>query len=176
VKRAASAYDGADAMRAQLTQQLAETETALTRLTAAIAADGNVPALVAAIKTADDTRQSLQARISALARPVPAFDRSLEGQLRGVVDEWRAVLGRQVAATRQIMTKLVDGRVTFQPEECDGRAGFRFQATGTVAKLLDGVIWREFEFAGIGVPTGNRGRANAHQPMDRRVTWLTEAD
>ena len=58
---------------------------------------------------------------------------------------WRsgplAVLGRQVAAARQIVTKLVDGRVTFQPEECDGRAGFRFQATGTIAKLLDGVIY-----------------------------------
>ena len=96
---------------------------------------------MAAIKTADDTRQSLQARLSALARPVPTFDRSLDGQLRGVVDEWRAVLGRQVAAARQIVTKLVDGRVTFQPEDCDGRAGFRFQATGTVAKLLDGVIY-----------------------------------
>ena len=41
---------------------------------------------------------------------------------------------------RQIITKLVDGRVTFKPEECNGLPGFRFEAAGTVEKLLGGVI------------------------------------
>ena len=41
---------------------------------------------------------------------------------------------------RQIVTKLLVGRLTFVPERQNGRQGFRFQATGTVDKLLARVV------------------------------------
>ena len=36
--------------------------------------------------------------------------------------------------------KLLAGKVEFKPEERDGQAGFRFQATGTLEKLLAGFV------------------------------------
>ena len=68
------------------------------------------------------------------------FDHALERRLRGAVTEWRDVLGRQVAQARQIVTKLLADRLTFVPECRNGRRGFRFQATGTVDKLIAGVV------------------------------------
>ena len=50
------------------------------------------------------------------------------------------LLGRQVGQARQIVAKLLADRLTFTPESQRGRRGFRFQATGTVAKLVAGVV------------------------------------
>jgi len=64
----------------------------------------------------------------------------LERELLDAVGEWREILGRQVPQARQIVQKLLAERITFQPEDRDGRRGFRFEATGTVEKLLKGSI------------------------------------
>ena len=50
------------------------------------------------------------------------------------------MLGRQVAQARQIVGKLLADRLTFAPEVQNGCRGFRFQAMGTVAKLVSGVV------------------------------------
>ena len=49
-------------------------------------------------------------------------------------------LGRQVPQARQIVSKLLADRLTFTPEDRDGRRGFRFQAIGTVEKLIAGLV------------------------------------
>lgn len=41
---------------------------------------------------------------------------------------------------RQAVTKLLASRLTFTPESRGGRDGFRFRATGNVAKLIAGVV------------------------------------
>ncbi len=126
--------------RGAVEQQLGEIETALQRLTAAVAAGGDVPSLVAAIKAAEGQRQTLERRLAALAAPVVIFDATLEGRLRKAAGEWRDVLGRQVPLARQIVAKLLDGRVTFSPASQDGREGFQFRATGSVEKLIAGAV------------------------------------
>ena len=138
--RAAAERDAPDTIRVDVERQLAEVETALDRLTAAVAAGGDVPALVGAIKTQDARRGTLQARLTTMERPAVRFDRTLERRLRKAVEEWRAVLGRQVGQARQVVTKLLAGRLTFVPERRNGLNGFRFQATGTVDKLIAGVV------------------------------------
>ena len=45
-----------------------------------------------------------------------------------------------MAQARQIVVKLLEGRLTFEPETRHGRCGFRFHAVGTVAKLIAGVV------------------------------------
>jgi len=55
-----------------------------------------------------------------------------------------APAGRQVAQARQVVVKLVEGRVTFAPETQGDREGFRFTATGTIAKLIEGHISGQF--------------------------------
>ncbi len=77
---------------------------------------------------------------SALQSPKGRPESCLEARLRATVCEWREVLGRQVPQARQIVTKLLDSKPTFSPESREGRSGFRFQATGTVAKLVGGIV------------------------------------
>lgn len=60
--------------------------------------------------------------------------------------EWREALGREVVRARQVVTKLLASRLTFTPESRDGRDGFRFMATGNVAKLIAGVVPGELSY------------------------------
>ena len=70
------------------------------------------------------------------------------------------MLGRHVAQARQIIVKLLVGRLTFEPETRDGRRGFRFHAVGTVAKLIAGVVPGEVSclqaVASLSIPSWNR--------------------
>jgi hypothetical protein len=99
-----------------------------------------VPALVDAITAEDERRRALESRLAALDQPAVTLDARLEEKLRKAVEEWRGVLGRQVVQARQIVTKLLAEKITFTPEDRDGRRGFRFEATGTAEKLLAGVV------------------------------------
>ena len=138
--RAQAEQNTPDTIRTDVKRQLAEVETALDRLTAAVAAGGDIPALVEAIKTQDTQRRALRGRLHAWQRPAVTFDHQLERRLRAAVAEWRDILGRHVGQARQIVTKLLADRLTFVPERQNGRQGFRFQATGTVDKLIAGVV------------------------------------
>ncbi len=153
--RAAAARDTPDTTRGDVERQLADVEAALGRLTAAVASGGDIPALVDAIKTQDTQRRALRGRLEALQRPAVTFDHVLERRLREAVTEWRDVLGRQVAQARQIVDKLLSDRLTFAPETRNGCRGFRFQAMGTVAKLVSGVVPGELSTLHTGAsPTG----------------------
>ena len=46
-------------------------------------------------------------RSSGLDSPTVVFDAQMEQQLRDAIDEWREILGLQVAQARQIVTKLL---------------------------------------------------------------------
>ena len=56
----------------------------------------------------------------------------LQGPLRDI----KALLGRYVPETRQMLRKLIDGRVVCQPFQDDRGKGYEFTATGTYAGLL----------------------------------------
>jgi hypothetical protein len=52
------------------------------------------------------------------------------------VDEWRAALTRQVAHARQIIGKLLVGKLTLMPEPRNCQNGFRFSGIGMIEKLI----------------------------------------
>ena len=140
VALAGAEHEAAPDLRAGIERQLGECEAALGRLTAAVAAGGDVPALVEAIKAQETQRQRLEARLDTLAAPAPAFDLRSEERLREAVEEWREVLGRQVPLARQVLAKLLEEKVSFVPEDRKGRRGFRFRAAGTVERLVAGAV------------------------------------
>jgi len=146
--------------RAAAERQLADVEAALARLTTAVADGGDVPVLVEAIKAHDGQRVALERRLEALRQPPVTFDAALERRLQAAVGEWRDVLGRHVAQARQIVVKLLEGRLTFEPETLAGRRGFRFHAVGTVAKLVSGVVPGDLSclqaVASLSIPSWNR--------------------
>ena len=105
-----------------------------------MASGGDVPALVSALKVQDGRRCGLERRLEALDTPAVIFDAELEQRLNDAVDQWREVLGRHVPQARQIVNKLLAEKITFTPEDRDGRCGFRFVSTGTVEKLVGGLV------------------------------------
>ena len=136
---AKSEHDAPD-IRTGIERQLSESLTALDRLTAAVAAGGDVPALVEALKVQDGRRRDLERRLEILNTPTVRFDAELERRLCKAVEEWREVLGRQIPQARQIVGKLLAEKLTFAPEDRDGQPGFRFRAAGTVEKLISGAV------------------------------------
>ena len=152
VALARSEHEAAPDLRAGIERQLGECEAALQRLTAAVAAGGDIPALVAAIQGQETQRARLEARLATLAAPAPAFDPRAEEALRQAVEEWREILGRQVPLARQVLTKLLNEKISFTPEDQRGRRGFRFQAAGTVERLVAGAV--PGLVRGVVAPTG----------------------
>jgi DNA invertase Pin-like site-specific DNA recombinase len=139
--RARSIRETPDAGRAALERHLTEAEAAMARLTSAIAAGGDIPALIEAVKVQEAQRKAIVRRLEVLRRPSGlVFDDALERRLRAAVGEWRDALGSQVAQARQVVEKLLTGRLTVEPETRGGRRRFRFKGVGTVTKLVAGVI------------------------------------
>ena len=126
--------------RAGVERQLADVRAALDRLTGAVAAGGDVPALVEAIKMQDGRRRDLEARLAVLSTPLVRFDAQLAQHLQVAVVEWRKVLTRQVGQARQIVQKLLASKIAFTPEEREEGPGFLFRATGTLEKLIGGAV------------------------------------
>ena len=58
-------------------------------------------------------------------------------------------------SSRQIVSKLLAEKISFAPEDRNGEKGFRFEATGTVEKLVTGAI-PEFSQAMVS-PRGSEG-------------------
>jgi len=139
-------------LKAGLERELAECQSAQERLTTAVAAGGELPALVDALKAQENLRQGLEARLAALEAPPVVVDGELEGKIAAAVAEWRELLGRRVPQARQILNKLLAEKLVFTPEDRDGQRGFLFSATGTVEKLIEGTV--PGRFLAVASPTG----------------------
>ena len=109
-----------EAQRATLTRQLTVLGEETGRLTAAVASGGELASLLAALKDRERQREAITQQIAGLdgLAQVSSLDvRRIERDLRGRVTEWRAQLRRQAPIARQIVTKLLDGRLVFTPPE-----------------------------------------------------------
>jgi site-specific DNA recombinase len=132
--------------RAALEAQLRAADEEATRLVAAITAGGELPSLLAALRERERQRTALQQQLASLdgLREVSGMDTGrIEKALRTRVKDWRALLGRQAPIARQIVTKLVDGRLLFTPH--DDRS-YTFTGQVSVGQLLAGLVlpqhWR----------------------------------
>jgi hypothetical protein len=65
--------------------------------------------------------------------------KTVEGQLRGKLEEWRQLLGRHVPQARQVLKKLLSGPIVF----CAAPAGrgevLQLRASVNLGKLLAGI-------------------------------------
>ena len=118
---------------------------------AAIAKAGQVDALAAAMRECEQDRGRLQHELAALdgLDHLSTFDvKRIERDLRGRLAEWRALLGRQTPLSRQVLSRLLDGKIAWTPRRDEGL--YEFAGRAKFDKLLRGIVFTQ----GMASPTG----------------------
>jgi site-specific DNA recombinase len=138
--RVATPAESIDTRRHTLETALAHTKAALARLTQAVAEGGSVSTLIQAIRDQERRHERLRAELSELDRPrvVPLNIAQLKARLREKSEEWRALLRKHAPIARQMVRKLVEGRIVFTPDRQAGR--YRFSMPGTLAIFFSGIV------------------------------------
>ena len=113
------------------------------RLVAAVAAGGDIPALVQALQQCNDRKTALLEELSELdhRQELDQTDYDeLEKELRAHFrTSWQTMMTRQVAPTRQILGKLFNGsRIPLTPVEGEEGIYFEFKGMASIGRLLTG--------------------------------------
>ena len=66
--------------------------------------------------------------------------RRLENRLRERLDDWKDLLTRHVPQARQILRKLLVGRLVFAAKSDGKSGGYAFSGQGTPGRLLAGLV------------------------------------
>jgi hypothetical protein len=94
------------------------------------------------MKDREEQRATLTEQVAALvtdAQAVPTDLGKVHAQLRAYLDEWRKLLSKHVGQARQILRKLVDGKLVFTPKEnANGKRYYEFTGQATLGRLLEG--------------------------------------
>jgi hypothetical protein len=69
---------------------------------------------------------------------VPLNMAQLKARIREKSEEWRALLRKHAPIARQIVRKLVDGRIVFTPDPEARR--YRFTMPGTLGNFFSGIV------------------------------------
>ncbi len=134
---------------------LAIVEAEIARLTQAIVEGGDIPSLVAAVKERERRRAYLQGELDA-AEGLEKVDLGrIEEDLRDRLTDWQGLLQRQPMQARQILRKLLVGRLVFTPQESEVGGYYTFEGKVNLGRVLEGVV---LSARGRGTPTG-------HQPF-----------
>jgi len=119
---------------------VAHAESALARLTQAVAEGGAIPTLLQAIRDQERRHQTIRAELADMDRPrmVPLQVSQLKALLRAKAEEWQSLLRKRAPIARQMVRKLIEGRIVFTPEREARR--YTFRATGTLANFFSGIV------------------------------------
>lgn len=126
----------------------------ITRLAEAVASGGEIQALTEALRSRERRLAEVRAHLEHLdgvakTTPIPP-GASLGKEVEKRLSEWGALLGRQPAMARQIVRRLIVGRIKMTPQP-DGP--FRWEAQATFTNVLQGVAGLPPAVAGL-VPPG----------------------
>jgi site-specific DNA recombinase len=128
--------------RHALHKQRAAVDMEIGRLVAAISSGGDIPALVEAVKAANDRTIALSqelAEVDSQQHSDADYDQ-LEKDLQAHFEaSWKTLLTRQVGPTRQILRKLFNGdRLPFIPMTNERGSQYEFKGTASIGRLLTG--------------------------------------
>jgi len=133
--------DSIEAKRQALDAELRKVDETQGRYVAAIAAAGPIDALARALKDCEQTRRRLQHELAALdgLDRLSIFDvTGIERDLRSRVKEWRGLLKRQTPIARQVLSRLLDGRIVWTPRKDEGL--YEFAGRAKFDRLLSGLV------------------------------------
>ena len=132
---------GTDDRRAALESERARLDQEIARLTEAVAEGGELPPLLAAMKVRDQRRSAVLGELATLNR-VAAMGAVELGQLQDVLmaqlADWQGLLRATPVQGRQILRKLIVGRITLTPR-LDERY-YEIHGEATLGRLLAGSL------------------------------------
>jgi hypothetical protein len=128
--------------RQALLKQISAVDAENKRLVSAIAAGGDIPALVEALKSANERKDALVnelAMVNSYQHSQADYD-ELEKELNAHFgSSWRTILTRQVGPARQVLRKLFNGvRLPFTPSGDAAGSRYEFKGTAAIGRLLTG--------------------------------------
>jgi site-specific DNA recombinase len=133
--------EAAQARRTDLEKRLAAVMREIDNLTTAIAAGGDLAALVQAVKDRQQQRDTMTREAAALEQAGRQIDwTKAERELRAKLDDWKGLLHRQVPQARQILKKLLRGPIQFTPVREAGERYYTFKAPIALDRLIAGTI------------------------------------
>ena len=127
--------------RTQIERELSLIEGKQRYLVQGITRGESMDPLLAAMREEEHRKKFLVAALATLAEleKVASLDAErIKRELRSRAADIRGLLGRHLPQTRQILRKLVVGRVECEPFEDGDRPGYRVSGQGTYARLLPG--------------------------------------
>ena len=151
----------AETKRQQVAAEQGRLAIELARLTEAIAAGGGV-SLVGAVNAREAQLETLRGELRALDQltQVGRLDRiQLERTARECLTDWQGLLAGQPVQARQMLRKLLEGRLVFTPM-ADGTA-VEFRGTGVLDPVLRGIV------DGDGLPKASGSRWSHHSGFFR---------
>jgi len=126
--------------RLRLTCEAQRLSDEVERLTEAIATGAASAALGGAVASRERQRADVLARLEHLdgLSRAPEWGDGIRGKLRARLTEWHGFLGRQPEIARQILRKLLVGRLVLTPD-AEARV-YQVQGTATYGRLLEGIV------------------------------------
>jgi hypothetical protein len=134
--------------RDRLKAELDQVEARLARLVEALVNGGPMETIVAQIKIEEERKRALATEYEPLddVSASQAFDyATIVRELRARTADVEAVLRRQTTQARQMLRKLLDGKIAVEPITVDGRRGFRLSGRLNVGRLLHADVLRVIE-------------------------------
>src|SRR5881296_3931073 len=131
--------DPAERRRDEVLREMRRLDGELSRLTAAVASGGDLPALLAALKERQASRERCERaliELDATARIGQHELSRLEREIRHRLADWRAMLRREVPQAREILRNLIVGRIAFRPRP--ETSVYEFSGRGSFGRLLAG--------------------------------------
>jgi hypothetical protein len=104
--------------RATILAEMSRLDKELSRLTAAVASGGDLPALLAVLKEREVSRKRCERAVLELEATARIGQRDLsrlEREIRHRLADWRTMLRREVPEARELLRNLIVGRIVFTP-------------------------------------------------------------
>ncbi len=135
--------DDRQARRKALAGELARVETEAANLSNAIAAGGDVPTLLAALKAREARRVEVARELEGLQdRASKPLDRdALEAKVRRRLNDWRALCGRQTPDARKLLDLVLADRIVFTPTRTRaGEPAYQLRVPLTYERMFEGLF------------------------------------
>lgn len=140
----AASPDAEAARRDALLAELRKVEGELARLTAAVAQGEPLPSLLEAIRAREGRRRDLQAHLEhldGLTKVARTWDAAaMADKLRALFHDWTKLLGQEPALGRQVLKKLLVGRLVLTPKVEGRERLYEFSGQASYGRLLAGLV------------------------------------